>query len=66
MPCGEEVNFGHQFDTWHHPTDGWARGTIDQACPVQTELVSHRLGDWPEKDIKLGRADVWGKITNDD
>lgn len=65
MPCGEEVNFGHRFDAWHHETDGWIGGAIDQASPVQAELVSHRPGDQPEKNTKLGRADVWGEIIND-
>lgn len=64
MSCGEEVNFGYLLDRCHHLTDGWIEGAIDQAPPAKVEIVSHRLGDWPEKDTKLGRVDVWGQIIN--
>lgn len=53
MSCGEEVNFGHRFDTRQ-----MAGSRIDQASPVQLELVRHRLGDWPEKVTNLGKVDV--------
>lgn len=52
MSCGEEVNFGHEFDT--RQMDG---SRIDQASPVQVELVRHRLGDGPEKVTNLGKVD---------
>lgn len=53
MSCGEEVKFGHRFDT--RQMDG---SSIEQASPVQVELVRHTLVDWPEKVTNLGKVKV--------